>query len=289
MRAWAWLAAAALLGAGLHAREAGPDWRLVVLGVAQDAGLPHLGCNRERCAAARSGAAPAQKVACLGLADRSGGRAYLFDATPDLPAQVHALTGGRMPDGIFLTHAHVGHYTGLVYLGKESAAARGVPVYASPRMAGFLAGNEPWRTLVSDGHVALRSSAPGATVELPGGVAVTSFRVPHRDELSDTLGYRIAGPRATALYIPDVDRWESWDQSIRELADEVDVLLVDGTFGSADELPHRDISEIPHPLVTHTRELLRGTRAELLFIHLNHTNREWDAPDVAREGMEVPI
>jgi pyrroloquinoline quinone biosynthesis protein B len=286
MRAAALLAALAAASPGLGPAE---GWRLVVLGVAQDGGMPHLGCDSDRCAAARAGEIPAQKVACLGLVNRERGEAYLFDATPDLPAQVHALTGGRSPDGIFLTHAHVGHYTGLMYLGKESAAARGVPVHASPRLAAFLRENEPWRSLVVDGHIALSAVEPGDPVELPGGVEVSSIRVPHRDELSDTVGYRIAGPRATALFVPDIDRWESWDRDIRALAGEVDLLLLDGTFGSAAELPNRDLSEIPHPLISHTRGLLRGTPARLLFIHLNHSNREWDARDVAREGMELPL
>jgi len=288
MRAAALLAALALLASPGGGQE-DDGWRLVVLGVAQDVGLPHLGCNRERCAAARAGRIPAQKVACLGLVNRVRGEAYLFDATPDLPAQVHALTGGRAPDGVFLTHAHIGHYTGLVYLGKESAAVRGLPLHATPRMAEFLRQNEPWRTLVVEGHVALRPAEPGSPVVLPGGVTVTSMPVPHRDELSDTVGYRIEGPRATALFVPDIDRWESWGRDIRSLAEEVDLLFLDGTFGSAAELPNRNIAEVPHPLVSHTRELLRGTPARLLFIHLNHSNREWDAPDVAREGMELPI
>jgi pyrroloquinoline quinone biosynthesis protein B len=288
MRAAALFAALALLGVS-GGGGPGDGWQLVVLGVAQDGGLPHLGCNRERCAAARAGSIPAQKVACLGLVNRARGEAYLFDATPDLTAQVHALTGGPAPDGVFLTHAHIGHYIGLVYLGKEAAAARAVPVHATPRMAAFLRQNQPWRTLVEQGHVALRPVEPDSPVELPGGVTVTSMRVPHRDELSDTVGYRIAGPRATALFVPDIDRWESWDRDIRSLAEEVDLLFLDGTFGSAAELPNRSIAEIPHPLVSHTRELLRGTRARLLFIHLNHSNREWDARDVAREGMELPI
>lgn len=30
--------------------------------------------------------------------------------------------------GILLTHAHTGHYTGLLQLGKEEADTRGVPV-----------------------------------------------------------------------------------------------------------------------------------------------------------------
>jgi pyrroloquinoline quinone biosynthesis protein B len=260
------------------------DWELIVLGIAQDAGIPHLGCQQALCEAIRAGTRRAERVSSLGLRDRRSGRAYLFDATPDLPAQVHQLTGGRPPDGIFLTHAHIGHYTGLMYLGRESIGARGVPVYATPRMLDFLTGSGPWSQLVTLGNIAGRRLAYDEAVALDGGARVTAFRVPHRDEYSDTVGYRIDGPRRSAMFIPDIDRWETWERSIRELADTVDVALLDGTFASPSEV-NRNIEEIPHPMMSRTRELLRGTRARLVFIHINHTNAEIDAPDAAREGQ----
>jgi pyrroloquinoline quinone biosynthesis protein B len=264
-------------------------WKLVVLGIAQDAGMPHLGCQKPPCSDARAGRIPAERVSCLGLVHRESGSAYLFDATPDLPAQLHALTGGRMPDGIFLTHGHIGHYTGLMYLGKESVAAKGVPVYGTRRMADYLKGSGPWSLLVKDKHVDLRVLEPDRPLELPRGLRVTGFAVPHREEFTDTVGYLVEGPRAKALFIPDIDRWEKWDRSIRELADRVDLAFLDGSFASPDELPHRPMSEIPHPMISATRDRLRGTRARLLFIHLNHTNLERGAKDVAREGMEFEL
>jgi pyrroloquinoline quinone biosynthesis protein B len=264
------------------------DWQLVVLGIAQDAGIPHLGCQQTLCAAIRAGKRPAEKVSSLGLIDRASGRAYIFDATPDFPAQVHALTGGRLPDGLFLTHAHMGHYSGLMYLGRESVNARAVPVYATDRMLEFLDTNGPWSQLVALGNVERRVVEFDRAHALPGGVRVTAFRVPHRDEYSDTVGYRIEGPRRSAVFIPDIDRWEKWDRSIRELAQTVDLAFLDGTFASPAEV-NRNIEEIPHPMMPRTRELLRGTRAALWFIHVNHTNAEIDAADVAREAMRFDM
>ena len=113
--------------------------------------------------------------------------------------------------------------------------------------------------------------------------------MPHRDEFSDTVGYRIQGPRATALYVPDTDRWETWQTSIRDLAETADLLLLDGTFASPAEVKGRDISEIPHPMMPGTRTLLRGVRARLWFIHVNHTNPDLEADDVVREGMEFDL
>ena len=77
----------------------------------------------------------------------------MFDATPDMTAQLEHLntidTGlAFMPNGIFLTHAHIGHYTGLMYLGKEAINANCIPVYTMPRMNDFLKRNGPWNQLV---------------------------------------------------------------------------------------------------------------------------------------------
>ena len=261
------------------------DWQLIVLGIAQDGGIPHLRCTDGVCAAVRGGTRRPEKVASIGVVNRRTGQAVLFDATPDLPAQVHALTGGRPPDRIFLTHAHIGHYTGLMYLGREAIGAREVPVSGTARMMAYLRANGPWSLLVSNRNITLQPIEPARAVEIGAGLRVTAFLVPHRDELSDTVGYRIEGPRATVLYVPDTDRWETWKTSIRDLADTADLVFVDGTFASPSEVSGRDISEIPHPMMSVTRKLLAGTRARLWFIHVNHTNTELEARDVVREGM----
>ena len=256
-------------------------WRLVVLGVAQDGGMPHLGCTRPRCEAARRGERPRQRVVCLGLTN--GERAYLFDATPDFPAQVHAL-GASRPDGVFLTHAHIGHYTGLVHLGKEVLGAKGVPLYATERLRDFLKTNGPWDALVRNGNVDLQ---PNTSVDL-GGVTVTAFPVPHRDEYSDTVGYRIEGPRASAVFIPDIDRWTDWDRDVRDVVESVDHAFLDATFFSLDELPHRDITRVRHPLATDSMDRLEGLGARVWFVHLNHTNPLWDDDSPVRDrGFHV--
>jgi len=276
-----------LSGAG-RTQPAPEDWQLVVLGIAQDGGIPQLGCDRPLCQDVRAGRRKAEKVSSLGLVNRRTRDAYLFDATPDLPAQVQALTGGRAPDGVFLTHAHIGHYTGLMFFGRESVNASKVPVYATERMSAFLRTNGPWSQLVAIENITLTTLTYDRPVMLRGGVRVTPFQVPHRDEFSDTLGFRIEGPRRTAIFIPDIDRWEKWDRDIRMLAGSVDYAFLDGTFASPTEI-NRPIEEIPHPMMSRTRELLRGTRAALWFIHINNSNAEIDAPDVAKEGMTFPM
>jgi pyrroloquinoline quinone biosynthesis protein B len=268
---------------------AGSGWEIVVLGIAQDAGIPHLGCEQPLCWSIRSGGRKPERVASIGIVNRSLRKAYLIDATPDLPSQLHDLTGGSPPDGILLTHAHIGHYTGLMYLGRESIDAKGVPVYATDRMHRFLRDNAPWSLLVSRANIGLRPLPVGQAFDLDAGLRVTAYAVPHRDEFTDTVGFLIEGPAKKALYIPDIDQWQKWPRRIRDLADKVDLAFLDGTFASADEIPGRSIADIPHPLMPATRDLLRGTRAQLWFVHLNHTNRELDAKDVVRDHQRFPF
>lgn len=259
-------------------------WELVVLGRAQDAGIPQLGCTQAACVDRRSGKLPPERVASLGLRHTGSGRAFLFDATPDLPSQLHSLTGGRSPDGIFLTHGHIGHYTGLMYLGRESVNSSGVPVYGTARMTAFLTANGPWSQLVGLGNVTLNAIPPDRAIDLGDGARVTPFLVPHRDEFTDTVGYLIEGPGKKALFIPDIDQWSKWDRDIRVLADTVDYAFLDGTFASAAEIPGRAIADIPHPMMSDTRARLKGARAELWFLHLNHTNPELGGKDVVTDG-----
>lgn len=276
-----------VLTAGASAQPSA-NWEIVVLGIAQDGGIPQLGCTRPICEDIRAGKRAAEKVSSLGLINRRTGAGYVFDATPDFPAQLQRLTGGKLPAGIFLTHAHIGHYTGLMFLGRESVNAASVPVYATERMAAYLRANGPWSQLVAVPNIALRMITYDQPVTIEGGVSVTAFKVPHRDEFSDTVGFRITGPNRSALFIPDIDRWEKWDRSIRELAGAVDYAFLDGTFASATEL-NRPIEEVPHPLMSRTRELLNGVKAKLWFIHINNSNAEIDRPDVVKEGMTFPM
>jgi pyrroloquinoline quinone biosynthesis protein B len=274
---------------GAKPRDQDTNWEVVVLGIAQDAGIPHLGCNRGICLRIRAGERKAERVASIGVVNVKLGKAYLFDATPDFVSQVHSLTGGRPPDAIFLTHGHIGHYTGLMFLGRESIDASNVPVYGTERMGTLLRSGGPWSQLVSRNNIDLHLIGPDRPIDLGDGLRVTAFVVPHRDEFTDTLGFLIEGPRKRALFVPDIDQWQKWSRDVRQLAETVDLALVDGTFASADEIPGRSIADIPHPLMPATRELFRGTRALLRFIHINHTNQEIDASDVVKDGFRFPI
>lgn len=278
------LALAALLAvaAGCTVAEP-PRCELFVLGVAQDGGLPHLGCEKPCCVEARR-TGRTLYPACLGVHDRGAGRLLLVEATPRVEEQVarlHRLSGvegrNRQPvDAVLVTHAHIGHYLGLAFFGREVASTSGLPVHCSARFAAFLREHGPWRQLVELGQIEPREFAPGAAFSPWPGLSVTAIPVPHRDEFSDTMAYVLRGPERAVLFVPDVDAWERRPGLLERLLDGVDVAYVDGTFYDGSELPERDLAEIRHPLMTRTMQLLaevaRRRPGAIRFIHLNHTN-----------------
>ena len=285
-----------MLSAWLVAPAAGPAPpeapSALVLGIAQDGGVPHAGCRQPACEEARRDRSKRRLVACLGLTDPAAGKRFLIDATPDFAEQTERL--GGLPDGILLTHAHVGHYLGLAQLGREVMNAHRVPVYATPAMASFLRENGPWKLLVALENIEIREIEVGKPFPLTPALQATAIRVPHRDEDSDTVAFLISGPRRRILWLPDIDKWEKWDRRIEDFfADPSLIAFVDGTFFAADEIPGRPISDIPHPLVPETMARFGQAppRGRLFFVHLNHTNRLlWDrdaAADLGRKGFGV--
>lgn len=190
----------------------------------------------------------------------------------------------------------MGHYAGLVHLGKEAMNARDLPLHATPSCLRFLRDNGPWSQLVSNRNVAPSPLLPDRPLRLAPGLTIEAVAVPHRAEFSDTVAFLIRGPARSLFYCPDIDAWRSWDRDLRQFLAGVDIALLDGTFCREDEVPDRNLKEIPHPPVFETAEMLRGSDAEVRFIHLNHTNPLYrDSPerrrlrelgfDAARQGQ----
>ena len=253
---------------------------IYILGVAQDAGFPQAGCYKPHCMPGWND--PERKITAtsLGLIDPSSKKKYIFEATPDFPEQLFLLEQEAPSDdfslnGIFITHAHIGHYTGLMYLGREAMGAKGLPVYVMPKMEQYLRENGPWSQLIALNNISLMPLRNDRS-EVFNNLKVTPFLVPHRDEFSETVGYSIQGPKKTALFIPDINKWSQWKENILERIQLVDYALIDATFYDNNELPGRDMSKIPHPFVVETMATLsllpREQREKVWFIHMNHTN-----------------
>ena len=272
-------AAAALLYCG--AALADDATSILVLGVAQDAGYPQTACYQPHCMRAWRDPSLRRMASSIAVIDEGSKTKFLFDATPDLREQLYDLhaaapDGEYSLDGVFLTHGHMGHYTGLMHFGREAVGASGIPVYAMPRMHDYLSSNGPWDQLVRLQNIDLHKLADGRSVKLNAQVAITPFLVPHRDEYTETVGYRIDGPNKSAVFIPDIDKWAMWETDIRDLVRSVDYALLDATFFRDGELGGRDMSKIRHPFVTESMDLLQDLskeeRARVIFIHMNHTN-----------------
>ena len=172
---------------------------LIILGTIQDAGSPHIACMKDCCRNIFLRPVTDRKVVSLGVLDHQNKKSYLFEATPDMPSQLKHLKScasweaKETPQGVFLTHAHIGHYSGLMYFGKEAMNASEVKVYAMPRMRSFLQQNGPWSLLVENNNISLSDLNHNTEIELSENLGITPIEVPHRDEFSETVGYRIKG------------------------------------------------------------------------------------------------
>jgi len=273
---------------------------LVVLGIAQDGGHPQLGCFKACCESARNGNQQSL-VCCLGLVDPHTRHMWIFDATPNLPEQIHGLNAlngtNKIVDGIFLSHGHIGHYTGLMYLGREVMATHNVPVYCMPRMMEFLSKNGPWSLLIQNQNILLKELKDNTIVSLAENITVQVFEVPHRGEFTETIGFKIIGPKKKVLFIPDIDKWHQWKTNIIDAVKSVDFAFIDGTFYQNGEVPGRNMNEIPHPFVEESLSLFEPSltqeqKSGIYFIHLNHTNKllQQDSPEyqsLVKKGYNV--
>ena len=266
---------------GPHRQET--RFSLFVLGVTQDGGLPHVGCNKSCCVLARKKGIERYPVS-LGIFDRQTGKRLMIEASPKVEAQIALLhqkmavpQRSRKPlDGLFLTHAHIGHYLGLAQFGREVASTKNLPTYVGPRMANFLRTNGPWDQLIKLHQLKLHVLKAEKAVEILPGLRILPILVPHRDEYSETFAFKIMGPHRTVLFVPDVDRWDRHRGLLDHLLEGVDVAYLDGTFYDGREVPGRNLEEIPHPPMILSMDLLQERAKKrpgsIRFIHLNHSN-----------------
>ena len=264
-----------------------PERFLVVLGVAQDAGYPQIGCTKECCPSYWKGQEEKKHVTCLALVDRIANQYWLFEATPDITHQLHSVQSY------------------LITKDDYSPGAKAVPAWTMPRLESFLLNNGPWSQLVALNNIQLQTLHADSTVSVNASLKVTPLKVPHRDEYSETVGFIIQSDKKKVLFIPDIDKWEKWEKDIIAEVGKVDMALLDGTFYKNGELPGRDMSEVPHPFVEESLQkfsaLSSPEKSKIIFIHFNHTNPllkkesaekknvKADGFDVAEQGMGIEL
>lgn len=280
---------------------------VLVLGVAQDGGYPQAGCNKACCANAWQNTLLKKHVACLAIVEPKTKKSWIIDATPDFAAQLqmlrkHLKDSTHLPSGILLTHAHIGHYVGLMQFGREVMGLKNMPVYVMPKMRDYLQENGPWSLLVKLKNIQLIDINNQISINLLPNISITPFLVPHRDEFSETVGYNIVLDKTQYVYIPDIDKWETFFNTMdkdslrvkfeQQFLQTTNYLLMDGTFYKNGEIS-RNIKEVPHPFVEETISILKNSnyKNKVYFIHFNHTNpilkQEVDYKQVIMQGFNI--
>lgn len=270
---------------------------LTILGSGQDGGVPQPNCFCPNCRRAINNPSFQKTAASLAIVIPEKEEWHLIDCTPDIKIQMlklqqqHDLEGISM-NSIFLTHAHIGHYPGLIFLGKEAMNTHHLPVFSGDKMAGTLRTNAPWSQLVTNENITLKNLTDRQNQSIGQNVFIRPIDVPHRNEFSETFGFWIEGSAKKVLYIPDIDAWKEETIDIVAMSEEADVCLLDGTFYSEADLSHikRDISQIPHPMITKTMDLLASLaklkKTEIYFTHFNHSNPVLDPGSEERQELE---
>ena len=256
-----------------------------VLGTAQDGGYPHAGCKDVCCLNIWDQPLLHRLPSSIAAVDQKNQKFYLFDITPNIKEQLHLLSHYNCElAGIFITHAHLGHYVGLLDLGLEVMNTNNIPVYVMPRMKQFILGNQPMAQLIENNNIQLIDTQNDEAI-IFDNLSVIPFEVPHRNELSETVGFRLLSSNKSVIYLPDIDDWDDWNVNLVEFVMDNDILFLDGTFYKKNEIKLRDVSRIPHPEIIDTISRLSNLsnqhRKRVHFIHLNHTN------DVLREKSDA--
>ncbi|MFB6894532.1 pyrroloquinoline quinone biosynthesis protein PqqB [Kitasatospora sp. NPDC056327] len=279
--------------------------RIRILGTAAGGGLPQWNCGCAGCATARhTGAVRSQD--CLAISG-DGSAWYLVNASPDLRTQLLAAPelapapGSRATPlhGVLLTSGELDHTLGLLTL-REAA---GLSVHASAPVRAALHGAFPVGPLLAP-YTGARwhTVVPGRAVELAGGLVAeplalggkrpryaADLPVPPEGERTDWVtGYRFTGPdgRARAVYAPGL---AAWTPAVDRAVADADVVILDGTFATDDELARhtggaRTSRGMGHlPVADSLPHLARRPGPRYLYTHLNNTNplAHRDSPEAA--------
>ncbi|KXA92065.1 hypothetical protein AKJ66_04750 [candidate division MSBL1 archaeon SCGC-AAA259E22] len=235
-----------------------------VIGSAQDAGIPWPGCSCRQCQKGISRKAPAILV-------HDKNRRILVDCPPDIIKSINLWE----INAIILTHAHIGHYGGLFFLGREAYNTHRLPVYCSEKMKKWMVkGNKAYNHLVRRKNIIPIPFIPGELFNI-ANLKFNPIRVNHRDEDADTIGISINNGKNKFFYMPDLDFWTN--RTINEVRDS-DIAMIDGTFYSGK-------AHLSHPPILESMELFKNSNTEIYFTHLNHSNRVADPG--SREYREV--
>ena len=285
--------------------------KAVLLGTAAGGGFPQWNCACAPCDGARSGRLASRSQDCLAISgdDRNW---WLFNASPDIRTQLvatAALNPGPGPRdtpvrGVVLTDAELDHALGLLTL----RGAAGVEVHATATVAEALHGDLDLRTVLDRyADWTWHDVVPGEPFDLDGGLEVTAVPISgKRPKYTGgstvdgdwVVAYRVVDRRTggTLVYAPCL---ATWPAVLEHLLADADVLVLDGTFHSPDEMgvrtggSHGQAAMGHLPIAHSLPDLRRHPGVRRIYTHLNNTNPvlDPDSPEHAElvaAGVEVP-
>ena len=157
-----------------------------VLGTAQDGGYPHAACKNKCCSEIWNKPNLHRFPASISVVDQINQKFYLFDITPNVKEQLHLLDRYNCElAGIFITHAHLGHYIGLLDLWDDPYQPK---KGKKPKFNEWL-GNKTFyelrKTNFSNFWVKLKPSSD-ETISLEEGIYIVSLK--NKEFISDLDG-----------------------------------------------------------------------------------------------------
>ncbi|HTV47951.1 MAG TPA: pyrroloquinoline quinone biosynthesis protein PqqB [Phycisphaerae bacterium] len=271
-----------------------------ILGAAAGGGFPQWNCFCEVCEAARRSppAAKPRMQSCIGISSDSK-KWFVINAPPDLARQIASFNyhppanakRGTALEGIMLTNADLDHTLGLFLLRE----GQNLNVWATPVIKNLLCKNLRIDAVLGSYCGINFHTPPAVPVELhysdgsPSSLLMGAIEVSGHaprytaGEAVDgitTIGYRIVDPKTGGrlVCLPDI---ASFNHQVRHELQNADVVLVDGTFWSDDELIRtgtgslraRDMGHLPVGDAGGILENVSHLKAKhKIFIHINNTN-----------------
>lgn len=294
--------------------------KIRVLGSAAGGGFPQWNCNCSNCDGVRRGLIQAQTRTQSSIAVSDGSQDWvLINASPDILAQIKAnpvLQPARQTRdsgiaAVVLMDAQVDHVTGLLMLRERNTP---LPIYATEQVFADLTSGLPLVNTLShyckvERHL-IEPNNQAFKIEQVGGISMTPISLsskappysPHRNDPhpGDNIGLSITDNLSgkTAFYAPGLGQIES---QVERAMQQADVLLVDGTFWTDDEMIRLGLSSKRALDMGHLAQSGAGGMIEVLqrypdkrriLIHINNSNpilREdsEQALELARLGIEV--
>jgi pyrroloquinoline quinone biosynthesis protein B len=303
--------------------------RVRILGSAAGGGFPQWNCNCDNCAGLRAGRLEASPRTQSSLALSGNGSDWLLvNASPDVRQQLlafpalqpHRARRDTAVRAVLLVDSQIDHVTGLFMLREHNAP---LAVYCSAMVHHDLTSGFPvlkvlehycgvdWHEFAVDGSAFaiqgmenLRFAALALTSKAPP-------YSPHREkpQAGDNIGLLVRDEQSgrSLFYAPGLERLEPHLESVMRSAD---VLLLDGTCWSDDEMDRRGVGRRRARAMGHLPQSGRGGMLEALrpfvrqrkvLTHINNTNPILDEEsperhllaaagvEVSHDGMEIEL